>query len=110
MSNTKLLDDFITRNELAAELDCCLRTIARMENLPDGLPSVVLAGRNSIDELAFWIGLLSANVARILGGPSEWLLQIEKAQGTNLGLEVVRLRLLKIASLDVSQAAPLIRR
>ena len=45
MSDMRLLEDYITRAELAVELDCCTRTIARMENLPDGLPSVVLAGR-----------------------------------------------------------------
>jgi hypothetical protein len=45
MSDLKLLDDYITRTELAAELGCCTRSIARMESLADGLPSVVLAGR-----------------------------------------------------------------
>ena len=33
MSDMRLLEDYITRAELAVELDCCTRTIARMENL-----------------------------------------------------------------------------
>jgi hypothetical protein len=40
-----LLAGYMTRAELAAELDCHERTIARYEGLPDGLPSVTIAGR-----------------------------------------------------------------
>jgi hypothetical protein len=40
-----LLADFATRAELAAELGCHERTIARYEALPNGLPSVTIAGR-----------------------------------------------------------------
>ena len=45
MEPTPLLADCLTRKELAAELKCSERTIIRMEQQPDGLPSLLLAGR-----------------------------------------------------------------
>ncbi len=41
-----VLDDYITKAELCADLDCHPRTIARYEKLPDGLPVTKIAGRN----------------------------------------------------------------
>ena len=40
-----LLKDYIDRPRLADEWDCSERTIARYEDLPDGLPSLLLGGR-----------------------------------------------------------------
>jgi hypothetical protein len=45
MSETGILSDYITRDQLASELKCAERTIARYESEPDGLPSVMIAGR-----------------------------------------------------------------
>lgn len=42
---TALLDDYVTRRELAQELRCSERTIIRLEREPDGLPSTLLGGR-----------------------------------------------------------------
>lgn len=42
---TALLADYLTRDELAAELRVTTRTIARWELQPDGLPSTTLGGR-----------------------------------------------------------------
>ena len=35
---SSILEGYATRAELAREFDACERTIARWENLPDGLP------------------------------------------------------------------------
>lgn len=43
--STPLLSDTLTRKELAAELHCSERTIIRMEKIPDGLPSLLIAGK-----------------------------------------------------------------
>ena len=40
-----LLEGYATRAELAAEWNCHERTVARYENMPNGLPSVTIAGR-----------------------------------------------------------------
>lgn len=40
-----ILEDYITRDELAAELRITARTLIRYENEPDGLPNMVLGGR-----------------------------------------------------------------
>jgi len=45
MTDVGLLDDYRNRAELAQELRCSERSIWRYENLPDGLPSVLIAGR-----------------------------------------------------------------
>ena len=43
MSN--ILENFVTRAALAADLNVSERTIWRYENLPNGLPSVLIGGR-----------------------------------------------------------------
>ena len=45
MSEAGILNDYLDRDQLAAELRCAPRTIARYEAEPDGLPSVMIAGR-----------------------------------------------------------------
>jgi len=40
-----LLDDHLDRPGLAADWHCSTRTIARYEQLPDGLPYVIIGGR-----------------------------------------------------------------
>ena len=40
-----LLAGYVTRAELAAEWDCHERTIARYEQMPDGLPFLYIGGR-----------------------------------------------------------------
>jgi hypothetical protein len=40
-----LLEGYLSRAELAKELSCSERTVARYENLPDGLPSIFIGGR-----------------------------------------------------------------
>lgn len=52
-----LLEGYIDRDALARELNCSARTIARYELLPDGLPSVSLAGRKlyRIEAVRSWI-------------------------------------------------------
>lgn len=42
---TGLLDEYLTREELASELRISPRTIARWENQPNGLPATELGGR-----------------------------------------------------------------
>ena len=42
---TGLLDDFIDRINLTADLKVTARTLHRYENQPDGLPSVTIGGR-----------------------------------------------------------------
>ena len=42
---TGILEDFIDRATLMADFKCTARTISRYENRPDGLPSVLIAGR-----------------------------------------------------------------
>jgi hypothetical protein len=45
MAGTGFKEDWIDRAGLAGEWNCSGRSIARLENLPDGLPSVTVAGR-----------------------------------------------------------------
>lgn len=40
-----ILEDFIDRATLAAQLRCSEKTIARYEAVPDGLPSVMIGAR-----------------------------------------------------------------
>lgn len=40
-----LLQDYLTRDQLAAELHVTPRTISRWQNAPDGLPVVEMGGR-----------------------------------------------------------------
>ena len=40
-----LLDDYIHWKDAAAECRCHPRTLSRLEQQPDGLPSVIIAGR-----------------------------------------------------------------
>lgn len=40
-----LLDDYLTRSELARELKVAERTIIRYQNRPDGLPQTKMGGR-----------------------------------------------------------------
>jgi hypothetical protein len=40
-----LLEDYLTRDELATELGVVPRTIMRYQNLPNGLPYLEIAGR-----------------------------------------------------------------
>lgn len=42
---TGLLEDFVDRSQLMADLKVTARTIHRYENQPNGLPSVVIGGR-----------------------------------------------------------------
>jgi hypothetical protein len=45
MEHNGLLSDYYTRKQLAEELQCHPVTIGHMEQLPDGLPSIMIAGR-----------------------------------------------------------------
>lgn len=40
-----LLDEYLTRSELARELNVAERTIIRYQNQPDGLPRTKMGGR-----------------------------------------------------------------
>lgn len=40
-----ILEGYVTRAELAREFDTCERTIARYENMPDGLPVTIIGGK-----------------------------------------------------------------
>lgn len=40
-----ILEDYLTREQLAAELNVTERTIFRWQSLPDGLPVTALGGR-----------------------------------------------------------------
>ena len=53
-----LLDEFITRDELAAELRVSPRTVMRWQARPDGLPYVELGGRTLYrrSSVLDWIG------------------------------------------------------
>lgn len=42
---TTLLQDYLTRDEVAAELRVATRTIARWQNQPDGIPYIEMGGR-----------------------------------------------------------------
>lgn len=42
---TKLLEDYLTRDQLAAELNITTRTVSRWQDMPDGLPYVQVGGR-----------------------------------------------------------------
>lgn len=52
-----LLDDYLTRAELAKELRASWRTIARYEDQPNGLPSIMLGGRRMYrrDQVKHWL-------------------------------------------------------
>ncbi len=41
----RILDDYLTRQELAAELDVSVRTLARLDAAREGPPSMNWAGR-----------------------------------------------------------------
>jgi len=45
MERNGLLAEYYTRKQLAAELECHPVTIGHMEQQPDGLPSITIAGR-----------------------------------------------------------------
>lgn len=45
MTAMALLDDYLTREQLAQELKATVRTIMRWENMPDGLPRVNVGGK-----------------------------------------------------------------
>lgn len=45
MERIGILSDFLNRPDLAHQLCCSERTIARYEGASDGLPSVLIAGR-----------------------------------------------------------------
>lgn len=45
MTNSDLLSEFVTRDELAKILGISPRTIARYSTVPNGLPSLVIGGR-----------------------------------------------------------------
>ena len=53
----KLLEDYIDRATLAAELGVNWRTIHRYENQPDGLPSLLIGGRRMyrVDSVRAWL-------------------------------------------------------
>lgn len=40
-----ILDDYLTRDELASELNVTKRTLIRWQNQPDGLPFIILGRR-----------------------------------------------------------------
>ena len=40
-----ILDDYLTRDELASELNVTKRTLIRWQNQRDGLPFIMLGGR-----------------------------------------------------------------
>ena len=40
-----LLNDYLDRASLAKALNCSPRTVARYENLPDGIPSLMVGSR-----------------------------------------------------------------
>jgi hypothetical protein len=52
-----LLDGYLTRKQLAQALAVCERSIARAENQPDGLPSLMIGGRKlyRIDAVRQWL-------------------------------------------------------
>ena len=52
-----LLAGFATRAEIARQFDTCERTVARYENEPDGLPSVLIGGRKyyRFDAVREWL-------------------------------------------------------
>jgi hypothetical protein len=52
-----VLEGYVTRRDLAAEFKTCTRTIARWENLPDGLPVVIVAGQRlyRIESVRKWL-------------------------------------------------------
>jgi hypothetical protein len=45
MTTTTLLEGYISRADAARESNTSERTLARYENVPDGLPSILWAGR-----------------------------------------------------------------
>lgn len=57
MSDTSILDDYRDRATLAREMRCSERSIARYESEPDGLPSVMIAGRKyyRIEAVRDWL-------------------------------------------------------
>ncbi len=57
MSGIGFRETHLNRSGLAAELGCSTRTIARMEHQPNGLPSILLAGRKfyNVDTIRAWL-------------------------------------------------------
>ena len=51
------LDKYLDRKALAKALGSCERTVARMENEPDGLPFTIIAGRKyyRIEAVEQWL-------------------------------------------------------
>ncbi|MBF0680828.1 MAG: helix-turn-helix domain-containing protein [Devosia sp.] len=54
---TALLDDYLTRSELARELKVTERTIIRYQNQPNGLPRTKMGGRTLYrrDSVLAWL-------------------------------------------------------
>jgi hypothetical protein len=52
-----LLEDYLSRAALVAQLAVCGRTLARYENAPNGLPSTLIGGRKfyRIDSVRAWL-------------------------------------------------------
>lgn len=52
-----ILADYLTRDELAAELNCCPRTVDRLRMRPDGIPYTQLGGKILFrrESVAAWI-------------------------------------------------------
>jgi hypothetical protein len=57
MQKIGILDGYVDRQTLAAELCCNERTIARYENIPNGIPSVLIAGRKlyPVEGIRAWV-------------------------------------------------------
>ena len=66
MHNTDLLADYLDRHEAAKALNCHWRTLLRYESQPDGLPSVIIAGRKY-----YPIAELRAFIARRIRRPNQ---------------------------------------
>ncbi|MBB4277253.1 transcriptional regulator [Rhizobium mongolense] len=56
-TDTGLLQGYLDREQLARELGCTTRTIHTYENLPDGLPSLMLGGKKlyRVEAVRQWI-------------------------------------------------------
>ena len=57
MTTHRLLEEYISRSELATALAVVPRTLARYEALPNGLPSVMIGGRKlyRLESVRRWI-------------------------------------------------------
>jgi hypothetical protein len=54
---TNILEGYVDRPALAQQLGVSWRTIHRYENLPDGLPSLMIGGRRmyKLDSVRAWL-------------------------------------------------------